>query len=199
MKNIFKFLTVLTLSLFLFQGCTKSDSRFNDIPTDGWIEFQGPGLTTITVVTEQLLLPLDVNVNIYENGLNVSYEIQPVQGDFNQILTTGNSTFIDPINNFRQGAVELNFQGVADLDEIIVFDVVLTAVDELGVSIGVDENSLTTYRISTPCPLDTAAIEGNYSVAEVFTSGVNEGLSLAGAFGQSYQVTLQLNPKMNSV
>lgn len=47
--------------------------------------------------------------------------------------------------------------------------------------------------IEDDCPIASNDWEGDYSVTEVFTSGVNEGLTLAGAFGESYLVHLSLD------
>ena len=54
--------------------------------------------------------------------------------------------------------------------------------------------SKTITIIDDDCPVDINAFVGTFSVAEVFTSGTNEGLTLAGAFGESYQVEITLDP-----
>ena len=154
MKNVLKIITVLTLSLFLFQGCNELDnSRFGSQPTTGWVEFQGSGSTTISLLTTQLELPLEINVPIYQNGLNISYTLEAVQGDFSQIVTTGSNIFVDPADDLRQASVVLDFANLDQLTDVVVFDVVLTGVDVTGVNVGVDENSVTTFRVSTPCPI----------------------------------------------
>jgi hypothetical protein len=200
MNNILKIVPILLLSLTL--SCEQDDdnSRFSSDPTTGWVEFStSTSGTTISIITEQLEIPVSVRVPVYENGLTITYSLQPVQGDFSSIVTTGNSIFVEPGQNGENGNtnlgnIVLNFNNVADLTEIVVFDVVLTGTDASGVQVGLGDNSITSYRISTPCPLDTDAISGTYDVDEVFTSGVNAGLSLAAAFGESYQVELTLDP-----
>ncbi len=191
MKNIFKIFPVLLLALAF--SCNESDSRFSgEDPTSGWVEFTSSG-TTISIITDVLEIPVQVNVPVYENGLNINYTLEPVQGDFSSIVTTDSSVYVDPSDIYRNAAVTLNFSGVADLSEIVIFDVVLTSVSN-GVNVGVDDSSITRFRISTPCPLDVDAMEGSYDVAEVFTSGINQGLSLATVFGESYQVDVTLDP-----
>ena len=193
----------MMLFVFAFTSCEDDDtsSRFFDDPTVGWVEFAGSNSgTTISIITEELSLPVDIRVPQYPNGLTIEYDLVPVQGDFTQIVTSsGSSIFAAPeptsVNgNSRVVPIVLTFEGVADLSEIVVFDVVLTGVDADGVQVGLDENSITSFRISTPCPLDVNAIQGTYDVAEVFTAGINQGLSLAAVFGESYQVEVTLDP-----
>ena len=43
-------------------------------------------------------------------------------------------------------------------------------------------------------PTVAYTFEGVFSVDEVFTAGVNEGLTLSGAFGESYQIELAIMP-----
>ena len=201
MNKILQIVPILLLA-FTF-SCEQDDdnSRFSDDPTTGWVEFSTPTSgTTISIITEELQIPVSVRVPVYENGLTITYTLVPVQGDFSSIVTTGNSIFVEPGQNGEEngntnlGKIVLNFSNVADLTDIVVFDVVLTGTDASGVQVGLGDNSITSYRISTPCPLDVDAIAGNYDVDEVFTDGVNAGLSLAAAFGESYQVNLSLDP-----
>jgi hypothetical protein len=200
MKHIFKILFVMLL-VFTFSCDDDEENRFRSNPTEGWVNFTTPtDGTTITIVTESLELPVTVNVPIFEENLVVNYELVAVEGDFNDIVTTeGNSLSFESIpatssGNPKVKPIKLSFANVDLLEETVVFEVVLTAVNKSGVTIGLNDESITRYRISTPCPLDRDAVAGTYSVAEVFTSGVNEGLSLAAAFGQSYQVELALDP-----
>lgn len=192
MKNIFKIIPLLLLAFTV--SCDESDSRFSgEDPTSGWVEFTSSG-TTISIITEQLSIPIEVNVPVYENGLNVSYTLEPVQGDFSSIVTTGDNVFVDPTVINRNGAaITLNFSGVGDLDEIVVFDVVLTAVDVNTVNVGVDDNSITRFRVSTPCPIDIDSFAGTYTVEEMFTGPPNGPNGLSFFFGESYQIDLSVN------
>ncbi|MFT7052319.1 MAG: hypothetical protein ACJAZK_002946 [Psychroserpens sp.] len=199
MKNIFKIMSIVVL-VFTFSCDDNEENRFVSDPSTGWMQFATPTSgTTISIITEELILPVVANVPVYENGMTLSYQLVAVEGDFTSIVTTGSSIYFEPgqasaAGNPRVVPISLNFTGVSDLQDIVVFDVVLTAIDNNGVTIGLNDASITSYRISTPCPLDVPAIVGTYSVDEVFTSGVNAGLSLAAAFGESYQVEISLDP-----
>ncbi len=200
MKNILKLIPMM-LFVFAFTSCEDDDtsSRFFVDPTVGWVEFAGSSSgTTISIITEELQLPVDIRVPQYPNGLTVTYDLVPVQGDFSQIVTTGTSIFAAPEptsvdGNSRVVPIVLNFEGVGDLDEIVIFDVVLTAVDQDGVQIGLDENSITSFRISTPCPIDIDSFEATYSVQEMFTGPPNGPNGLTFFFGESYQMDLFVN------
>ncbi|TXE15552.1 hypothetical protein ES692_16060 [Psychroserpens burtonensis] len=199
MKKIIKLIPILCLVLVL--GCDSDDdnARFSNDPTTGWVEFATPTSgQTITIITEQVVLPVSVRVPNFQDGITINYVIEPVQGDFNSILTTGTSISLPAAQATAEGSpfvgnIELDFSGVSELNEVVIFDVVITSTDINSVGVGLS-NSIVSYRISTPCPLDVAAIEGTYDVDEVFTSGVNAGLSLAAAFGESYQVEISLDP-----
>lgn len=199
MKHIFKILFVMLL-VFTYSCDDDEENRFRNDPTQGWVNFSTPTSgTTISIITDVLELPVVANVPSYDEPLTVSYQLVPVEGDFSSIVTTGNNVVIGTESatsggNPKVAPILLQFDNVELLDEVVVFDVVLTAVNNNGVTVGLNDASITSYRISTPCPLDRDAVIGTYSVSEVFTSGVNQGLSLAAAFGESYQVEVTLDP-----
>lgn len=196
MKYIKNIAFVSTLSLLLvLVGCDNiDDSRFGVEPETGWVEFNSAG-ETINAATTSVSIPIVINVPVFKEGIEISYELVPVEGDFSPIVNNvGTSVFESPVNADRRINIDFDISGVADLTEQVIFDVVLTSTSVGEVSVGVDDSSITSYRISTPCPLDYTALAGSYSVDEVFTSGINEGLSLAAAFGQSFQIEIGLDP-----
>jgi hypothetical protein len=82
-----------------------------------------------------------------------------------------------------------------DGDMDIVID--LTTASSLPVGIGgegINFASRTVTLVDDDCPVDINNFIGTYNVAEVFTSGVNEGLSLAAAFGEAYQIEMVAQP-----
>ena len=176
MKKIIKLLPILLLVVAF--SCEQDDNhgRFVNDPTSGWVEFgTSTSATTITLITESLTLPVSLRVPTYPNGIDVTYTLQAVEGDFTSIVTsTGNTvSFIgselpgtESTPNVKN--IELTFENIADLTEIVVFDVVLTAVNTSGVSIGIDDESITSYRVSTPCPI---VVGTDYTASETLFNG----------------------------
>jgi hypothetical protein len=163
MKKIIKLLPILLL-VFTF-SCEQDDdgARFANEPTSGWVEFAtASSSTTVSPFAETLSLPVSLRVPVYEDGINITYALQAVEGDYSTIVSTGNTlTFLPEAHgidgNPSVKSIELVFENLDTVTDPIVFDVVLTATDVNGVSIGVDENSIVSYRVSTPCPVNTSA------------------------------------------
>ncbi len=76
--------------------------------------------------------------------------------------------------------------------------VVFTITSADGAKIGLGNSgigkSLTLTIVDDDCPITIADWVGTYTVEEVFTSGANEGLTLAGAFDETYELVLALAP-----
>lgn len=200
MKKIIKLIPILLLVLALGCESDDSDNRFSSDPTSGWVEFSttAPG-ETITIITEELLVPVSIRVPIFEDGITVNYSIEAVEGDFNSILTTGSSVFLPATVAGSNGSpfivnIPLSFSGVSDLEEVVVFDVVLVSTSINGIDLGLDDNSITRYRISTPCPIDLETFVGTYTVEEMFTGPPNAPNGLSFFFGETYQLELSVNP-----
>ena len=163
MKKIIKLLPILLL-VFTF-SCEQDDDSpsFANDPTSGWVEFATANSgTTVSPFAESLSLPVSLRVPVYENGITVSYALQAVEGDYTTIVNTSGSLTFSPNEahgldgNPSVKSIELLFRDLDQVTDPIVFDVVLTATDVNGVTIGVDDNSIVSYRISTPCPVVTA-------------------------------------------
>jgi hypothetical protein len=78
-----------------------------------------------------------------------------------------------------------------------VISIEITGAGSLAIGRGSSQvnKKLTVTIADDDCPINIASWVGVYTVKEVFsTPGVNAGLTLAGAFGESYQVELSLDP-----
>lgn len=176
-------LFIVAVSTSLFVGC---DLETDHVPPN-YVSF------------EDTSLAFDVHENESE-----SYEVT---------LYTGNIT-----GNDR--TFEINVEGASTLDagaytvpssvtvpantNEATFNVDVTgsgidnAGDVLVLSLGQEEGLYTgnnlTLNIGKICDFDASSWAGTYSVSEVFTAGNNAGLSLAAAFGESYQVEMEANP-----
>mgnify|MGYP001140007224 CR=1 FL=1 len=168
MKNIFKNIFVLTLALVVLQGCDKAtDSRFQVDPTSGWVEFR-TAATTTGQTSPLVSIPVDINVQVYPNGFNVSYEITAVEGDFTNYVSQSSGTiFVDPEltepTRITEIDIPLNNMEVGR-DFVTSFDVTLTSTSS-GVGVGVDDASITTHRVTIPCS-NPEVIPDDYFVGE---------------------------------
>lgn len=189
MKNIVKI--VCALLLVVNFSCDRSNGNFFATPTSGWVEFApGSAAKTISSFTTDLSLPLSVNVPEYKNGLVISYTLEAVQGDFTSYVSTPSNVFVDPINPRYPGvAIDLVFMNLNNVSDVVIFDVVLKSVDQTGVTIGVDDTSITKYRVTIPCSINV----GTTYNASVTSEGF--GITDANNADFDYTATLtQLSP-----
>lgn len=194
MKRFFKIFS-LSFMVILF-GCDNNDGRFGDNPNLGWVEFSSAASTTVQAPVS-ISIPLSINVPVYQDGLNISYTITAVEGDYTQFInSSGGVAFADPSDVTRSVSIELPVvNGDLGRDFITIFDVTLTAVDVDGVNIGVDNESILTHRVTLPCinPLivnDTFFV-GDYLIEDVVaTIGPGNGTENF----QSGIVTLTVDP-----
>jgi hypothetical protein len=192
-----RFLKIFSLSfMVILFGCDNNDGRFGDNPNLGWVEFSSAASTTVQAPVS-ISIPLSINVPVYQDGLNISYTITAVQGDYTQFInSSGGVAFADPSDVTRSVSIELPVvNGDLGRDFITIFDVTLTAVDVDGVNIGVDNESILTHRVTLPCinPLivnDTFFV-GDYLIEDVVaTIGPGNGTE---NFGTG-TVTLVVDP-----
>lgn len=156
MKNTIKIFCALLL--VISYSCSDSDGRYKDVPTSGWVAFTPPNSAkTISSFTTDLSLPVSINVPQFPSGLNISYALEAVQGDFTQFVSTANSVYVEPVNTrFPFPTIDLTFSNLDNnfTGGPVIFDVVLKSVDQEGVTVGVDATSITRYRITIPCSVE---------------------------------------------
>jgi hypothetical protein len=189
-----KYIYILFASLGLLASC-EEDLVIYD-PGAGYVQFsstsatitegapEGPDVTTVLVGAGEN--PNGVTVNFTVTADDPSrFVVEPADGtleipagEFDGEIT------ITPVDNV-----------VVDGDMEIVIE--LTTGSSLPVGIdgtGNESNVRTVTLIDDDCPVDLGQFTGTFDVAEVFTSGTNEGLTLAGAFGESYQIEMTPQP-----
>lgn len=196
MKNIIKIL-FLTLTLAFFTGCDQGDGRFGDNDSStGWVEFRSAATTTDQAPVS-VQIPLSINVPVYREGLNISYTLTAVEGDYTQFINaTGGVAFADPSDVTRSVVIDLPIQnGDLGRDFITIFDVTLTSVDADGVRIGVDNNSIITHRVTLPCSNPAVVSDtyfvGDYSIVDTMaTIGPGNGTENF----EAGTVTLEVDP-----
>jgi hypothetical protein len=210
MKTIIKSISLL-LVLALIVSCdtgSGEDLGYEAQEESGWVQFLADSPAEIGVFQgAQGTIDLDVNIQVptTSSDLTINYALQSVSGaDPNTLFSdsgttvapAGKTSYAGPDNDtgFEYTYLAMITLNLADLDgatitEQVVFDVVLTGTSSPSITAGIEgETKPVTQRIIINPSL--TALEGVYSVDEVFTSGTNAGLQLAVAFGESYQVEL---------
>ena len=212
MKNTIKILFALLLVVNF--SCNDSDGRFRDDPTNGWVEFTPPNSAkTIDATATDLSLPVSINVPVYKNGLTVNYTLESVQGNYAQYVTSARSFYVEPVNNrLPNPTIDLVFSNLDNnfSGSEIIFDVVLQSVSQEGVKIGVDEFSITKYRITIPCTAnvgttynatvtvpDIGITEDNnedYDYVATLTQETENSWTIDSAWGPSFVANVTGNP-----
>ncbi len=180
MKNIYVNILILLISVSIV-SCEDSDgvneNKFGDNPETGWVEFSGSTFEELLVQgeTTSITIPVEINSPINKEDLTISYTIVDVQGSSSGV-TASSGTVIIPANS-KDGELILNIASAPSISFVLVFDVVLTATDRVGVNVGIsDANRPTSYNI-TVCP-SLSSSSGTFLGDYMLT--VPSGLSLFG-------------------
>lgn len=191
MKRLF-YITLISLGLFV--SC-EEDLIVYDTET-GFIQFSstsssieeaalgGPSVTTVLLGSGENTGGVTVNFTVTAADPS-RFTVEPASGS----LTI-------PAGEFSADIV------ITPIDNVLVdgnMDIVLELTSGSSVPVGIGGEgqqavSKTITLIDDDCPVDINAFTGTFDVDEVFTSGVNEGLTLSGAFGESYQLELTAQP-----
>jgi len=125
----------------------------------------------------------DITVNFEVTGDASRYSVSPASSLVIPQGETSGTIEFSPTDNFE-----------SDGEATIVL--ALLASSDLPIGIGGTPNAVSKSITidDDDCPITIEDWVGTYSVAEVFTSGANEGLTLSGAFGEVYQIELALAP-----
>lgn len=191
MKKIFY---IALVSLGLLVSCDE-DLIVYDTET-GFIQFAstsssieeaalgGPSVTTVLLGDGENTSGVTVNFTVTASDPS-RFTVEP-----------SNGTLTIPAGQFSGDIV------ITPIDNVVVdgnMDITLELTSGSSVPVGIGGEGMqaaskTITLIDDDCPVDLAQFTGTFDVDEVFTSGVNEGLSLAAAFGESYQLELTAQP-----
>lgn len=190
MKNYIKYVCALLIALVII-SCEETPVVYSSVDfvqlgdvSAAVTEDSGPIVTSVLVgaasnpngVTVDFTVTSDDSSRFSVTPASGTIEIPA--GEFSADIT------ITPIDNFAvDGDVEVTL-ALAESSDL--------AVGLGGEGVNFAQKDITI--IDNDCPIDIDAFVGTYSVAEVFTGGTNEGLALAAAFGESYQIEISLLP-----
>lgn len=188
-----KYISILFVSMLFMVSCGDEELIVFDTE-NGFIQFASPS-ASLQEGDESVVTTILLGSGTNDSGVTVNFTVTSSDPSRYNVTPSSGSLEI-PAGEFSADIVIEPIDNLlVDGDEVITLE--LSTGSSVPVGIGGEGNegvSRTITIIDDDCPVDINAFVGTYSVAEVFTSGVNEGLTLAGAFGESYQVEISLAP-----
>ncbi len=195
MKRIFLFFVPI---LALFASCndsidnpgfaTEAEAVSFYVPSDGqYVITESDGLHEIAVV----------RTLVSDAAVTVNYSIEEIgatSADYSFISERGSVQI--PSNQASGLIIFETFNNIVGGEDDKIIRLTITDISS-GLELDDSDGRVTTMDIvlvDDDCPVDAASFAGTYSVAEVFTSGVNEGLTLAGVFGEFYEMVISADP-----
>lgn len=148
-------ITSLLIIAVLFASCEQDfeDDRFRPRDrTTGWVQFNGTNDTKFTDVGEYTL-PLDVNVPINDNGFNINYTVEVIEGNAPDI-ETGTFDATVPVDS-RNPNITFNIN--PENESQYVIQVTLNSVNDDDISVGIEGSERPTVfnlKITCPVPLE---------------------------------------------
>ncbi|MDB9874471.1 hypothetical protein OAC97_04360 [Flavobacteriaceae bacterium] len=215
MKNIIKLFSLfLVLTLTVSCGSNSGDDLgYSDQEERGWIQFPESNpdvIKALSGATGIIDLGVDIQVPTTSSDLTINYTLRSVTGLDPNTVFSNNGITVAPAGKTsysgldnRTGleysylapiAIDITELEGVNLTEPMIFDVVLTATSSSKITVGLTGDTFpVTQRIIVYHTI-ASAFAGTYSVDEVFTDGLNEGLMVSTVFGESYQVELAVMP-----
>ncbi|QXP59884.1 hypothetical protein [Olleya sp. HaHaR_3_96] len=163
MKNIKHILSIFTICLFIV-GCDSDDNKLTGGNSDsGWVEFDSSGSTALDDAEVALPYSLPYGTNV--NGLEISYKVELVNGDFpSENLGTFTTTLDE-----GQTTGNIMFQLVSN--ETAGYELLFTLLTSsnpeypIGLSDGSQQITHTlTVNCTTKLKVPTAAFTGDYAI-----------------------------------
>ncbi len=195
MKNYIKRLFIVACGSILLTGCGDAEEVIFETPegflqmvsSSGSVQENSTSEIISTVVFGGPTTTSDITVNYTVTSSDPSrYTVSPASG-----------TLTIPAGEFT---ADIAIQPIDNFDEDGNAPVTITLLPSSSRPVGVGgEGNVSVSKVVTiidnDCPIDIDSFVGTYTVAEVFSDGgVNAGLSLAGAFGRSFQMEIGLAP-----
>ncbi|MGM1057395.1 MAG: hypothetical protein ACQEWG_16035 [Bacteroidota bacterium] len=183
----FLILFIATISMSVFVGCDSDD------------DFNPPNFVTfadVTTLTNQRSVSVSsegsetVDVKVYTNNVTNADRTFNITVGATSTLSAAAYTLPATVTipaNSNEGIVSINItgSGVNNAGDILMLQLE-NADGYVGGPLRIN--------VLKVCPFDASQWYGTYDVSEVFVAGDNTGLSLAAAFGESYQVEMVTNP-----
>lgn len=190
MKTKYIFLLLITV---LFSSC--EDIETSDLGSDGsWLQFENSS-DNMSEGDASMRIPILYASNMNTEGVDVSFTYTASVPDGFTVLPESGVVNIPAGEFVGYITVIPEDDNIASDDIVITFSIEGNTNYSLGIAGQGIYNITSEFTIiEDDCPIAIEEFVGTYSVTEVFTSGTNEGLSLAAAFGESYQLKASLDP-----
>ena len=190
-RNLLSILTLLVSSLFIFISCNEDDTA-TSINPDSIVRFEtGEPVIEISEESDEIIeIPVYINKEA-DGPVTVLYEVVGDEANYEMISEYGKAVI--PAGQ-RTGVILMQAVGNDTQDDPVNSVIVRITGSDTSfevpneVAIGYAEKIVT--FLDDECPVDIESFEGTYSVQEGFYDGVNAGLTLAGAFDESYQLEI---------
>ena len=199
MKNILKRTLpfVYLLAVGLMVSCERTEIEVLD-PGNGFVQVNNATGQISEGSADPAVIDILFGGSSNENGITVKYTIESDDASRFTDLSGGSVTIpagefstqilIQPIDNNRS-------------DGDVALNVILSNESSVAVGIGGGVNNAAKLLtiVDNDCPIGINDFVGTYTVEEVFSEGGgNAGLTLSGAFGESYQIQMNLDPNDDS-
>lgn len=153
MKKYIKLLSITAAIAITFSSCEDADTRFDNDPTSGWIEFaQAETTVAVTSRTTDVIIPINFTAPINTSPVTVTYDIVNVSGNPLDVSTgLGSSLLIEGNTNTNSIVLSILPTAVQTLIDNgdVEFDIVLTSATR-GIPVGI-EGSVITHRVNLLC------------------------------------------------
>jgi hypothetical protein len=210
MMNKLKNLSILFLSLVMFNCDSDEGTDFaNDINT-GWVEFNTASTSVLLSNSTGIVdIPFKFNVPVSKRNTTISYEIEQVCGttDINSIINT--TSTIVPAETFGIGVnadpnLSLDITGALNADSTLIFDVILTQTNNSAIKVGLPGSErITRHRVTLDAKAttysgdaystdlgQTSGAQPAFTVDFIPTSGVENSWDLVTIWGPDFVTTL---------
>ncbi len=155
-----------------------------------WIQFENSTESVSEATAEPLQVAVLYASNTNPSGLDINFTYTASVPD-GFTVEPANGVVSIPAGEF------VGYITITPVNDLVAGDDIILdfSIENNNLPVGIVGQGI--YNVTTQvtiveddCPIASADWVGSYSVTEVFTSGVNAGLSLAAAFGESYLVQL---------
>lgn len=184
---------IFIFCLLLLAGCDPTENVITEIPATGFIQVASE---TGSVSEGAANVEIDVLYGGTSNTDGVTVRYTLTSDDPSRYIDVTGGTVEIPSGQFS-GKIIIEPVNNATTDGNLNIAVTLTTDSSVPVGLvgGVNNVTQNLTLIDDDCPIAINDWVGTYTVEEVFSEGgTNAGLTLAGAFGESYQIELALDP-----